>query len=430
MRAGTCILQWLEVPSKSGLGQVRAPGKKAEASARHPAACWSTTMFVLGVACLACRNPDREPHPVDPVIRPRLTKAIEGVSGPQAPVGTLANRPLPGPVNPAADGDPKAARVEQPPTAPMDKSQQDPSTLGPAEGGALTAIPSMRVAVGPQGAVAVGPTTGSPADPAASALVAKGGEDQNASVTTAGLAVVVPTTPTQAIQATEGHAVERAPSEPPMDPAPQVHAAKRARDWSGPVATDGKVVSQVPPVQGSQATRGPEGVSAISLNPADQAALAQVARTDKDWRVRLAAVGGLNLQSVLAEIALADEDVDVRKLAVNRLTIQAALARVATRDKDWGVRQTAVAMLTDQGVLANIALLDEDSDIRRLAVGRLTGQADLVRVARGDKDWSVRTSAVTKLTSRAVLAQIATRDPDRDVRQLAVGKLKYPAATP
>ena len=393
-------------------------------------ACWLATVFVLGFACLACRNPDQEsPKPAAPVIQPRIAMATKGIPTLQAPVGSLTGQSLPAPFTTAAAKNASAAAVKEP-TAPVDKSHKDPSAPATTEGKVLTGTPSKPVALGAHGAAAVPATTRSPSDLAASVLVAKGETDLKASGITSGRGVVAPTSPTQVAPATEGSGALRTPVELPMDSTALTQAAKSVGVWSGPVAMDGRVVVQARPTQGSEATKGPEGASTISSNPADQAALALVARTDKDWRVRMAAVGGLILQDVLAEIAMADDDVDVRKLAVSRLRDQAALARVATLDKDWSVRGTAVAMVTHQGVLASIALLDEDSDIRRLAVSRLTGQAALARVARGDKDWSVRNSAVNKLTNRAVLAQIATRDPDRDVRQLAVGKLKHTAATP
>lgn len=109
---------------------------------------------------------------------------------------------------------------------------------------------------------------------------------------------------------------------------------------------------------------------------------------------------------------------------------QATLARVAREDKDWRVRMAAVERLTNQDLLASIALRDADVDIRKMAVSLLTRQSDLARVATKDPDWSVRLAAVMRLTDRAALAQVALADKDVDLRLLAVARLADPAATP
>jgi len=57
---------------------------------------------------------------------------------------------------------------------------------------------------------------------------------------------------------------------------------------------------------------------------------------------------------------------------VSLLKDQSALARVARRDKDWTVRMAAVDKLADAGVLAQVALHDQDADIRKRALGRLS----------------------------------------------------------
>jgi len=137
------------------------------------------------------------------------------------------------------------------------------------------------------------------------------------------------------------------------------------------IAGGNRVLAPNPVTPSAVVPKAPEALRITSDDPKSQAALALVARTDKDWTVRLAAVEGLNNQAILALIATSDQDVDVRKLAVSRLKVQAALRKVATTDPDWSVRYAAVAMLTDQGALAEIAANDGDADIRKLAVSRL-----------------------------------------------------------
>jgi hypothetical protein len=202
------------------------------------------------------------------------------------------------------------------------------------------------------------------------------------------------------------------------------------KDQSAPAAAEEKDVALTPPTHAVNSVKDSEELPVTDEDPADQALFARVARNDKDWSVRQAAVGRLTSQAVLAQIATSDEDLDIRKLAVSRLTVQAALARVATSDEDWSLRKTATERLTNQVVLARIAMSDADSDIRKLAVGMLTDQSALAHVAKSDKDWSVRRSAVTKLTDKAVLAQIATSDQDPDLRKLAVSRLTDQATTP
>lgn len=262
--------------------------------------------------------------------------------------------------------------------------------------------------------------------------IARSDKGQRAPVT-AGEKVVATTPPGNAAK---GSKESQATTENPADQAtlPQVAVARPmdqvARNDKGqgaPVTAGEKVVALTPPANAAQ---GSEESRATAENPADQAALAQVARGDKDWSVRKAAVERLTSQAVLAQIATSDEDLDLRKLAVSRLTVQAVLAKVATSDNDWSVRKAAVERLTSQAILAQIAMSDEDLDIRKLAVSVLTDQTALARIARSDMDWSVRRSAVSKLMDKAVLAQIATSDQDPDIRKLAVSKLTDQAATP
>jgi len=47
---------------------------------------------------------------------------------------------------------------------------------------------------------------------------------------------------------------------------------------------------------------------------------------------------------------------------------------VARNDKDWSVRRAAVALLKDTAALRQVATRDPDADIRKLAVSRLMNQ--------------------------------------------------------
>jgi len=281
----------------------------------------------------------------------------------------------------------------------------------PADQPTLALTPSTQGVSAAQGPEASRATTGTPADQAAQALVltpaeveaskaavvsspdegTKGGKDQGETNAAEGK-MGAPMAPIQADDAAKDTEAGQTPVEVPADQAAQVPAAagvttgkaaaetpaeqtaRIVKGQSVPVtATGGEVVPLVqPPTQAANAARGP---ASRGTSPADQAALAQVATTDKDWSVRWAAVEGLTSQAVLARIATNDDDVDIRKLAVSMLTDQAALARIARRDQDWSVRWAAVNRLTVRAVLAQVAENDPDADIRKLAVSKLENRA-------------------------------------------------------
>jgi len=285
----------------------------------------------------------------------------------------------------------------------------------PTDQPALALTPSTQGVSAAQGPEAARATAGTTAGQAAPALVptpaevdaskaavvsspdegAKGGKDLGASAAAEGKVEAASPTPaadaakgTEAVQATAGTPAEQiTPAQVPTAEdvnagkvaveTPAEQAARLAKGQGVPVtAAGGKVVPLLPPpTQAANAANAARGPASRATSPADQAALALVATTDKDWSVRWAAVEGLTSQAVLARIATNDDDVDIRKLAVSMLTDQAALARIARRDKDWSVRWAAVNRLTARAVLAQIAENDPDADIRKLAVTKLENRA-------------------------------------------------------
>jgi len=112
--------------------------------------------------------------------------------------------------------------------------------------------------------------------------------------------------------------------------------------------------------------------------------------------------------------------------AAERLTDPAALAKLAKTDKDAEVRREAVAKLTDQALLAGIATSDKNPWVRREAVSRLDGkdQALLAKVAKDDSNPWVRRMAASKLTAQATLMELAEHDSDREVRRAAVLRIR------
>src|SRR5208282_443340 len=95
-----------------------------------------------------------------------------------------------------------------------------------------------------------------------------------------------------------------------------------------------------------------------------------------DWKVRKAAIERCVDQAALAEIAKTDSNADLRRAAIDRL--QAVLAEIAKNGSDWEVRMAAAAKLTDQvlaqAVYAAVAKNDRLKilDLRKEAVGQLT----------------------------------------------------------
>jgi len=88
------------------------------------------------------------------------------------------------------------------------------------------------------------------------------------------------------------------------------------------------------------------------------------------------------------------------------------LAKIAKNDKNWKVRMAAVEKLTDQAILADIAKNDKDDDVRMTAIGKLTNQAIIADIAKNDEDDDIRIAAVEKLTDQAIIADIAKTEVD------------------
>lgn len=143
----------------------------------------------------------------------------------------------------------------------------------------------------------------------------------------------------------------------------------------------------------------------LSLNKVDEHArrsesnswnrsmLANLVRSDRDWRMRAVAVGSMRDPDVLAE--------------------------VVTGDRDWRVRSAAVERLTDQRLIVNVALGDANHLVRAMAVKRVADESVLTKVALNDTDEDVRRAAVERVRDQKLLRQIARRAPGRSTRQAA-----------
>jgi len=142
-----------------------------------------------------------------------------------------------------------------------------------------------------------------------------------------------------------------------------------------------------------------------------QAQLARVVRetyVTKEWRsVKLAAVSRLTDQAALADIAKTDIDRDVRAAALVKLSDQRILADLA---KDTGFSDNAYSLLvgnlTDQALLAEVVRSATNFTARQQAIGKLTDQRLLAEYASSDKDVFVRLAAAKRLTDHALAQRI------------------------
>jgi hypothetical protein len=87
----------------------------------------------------------------------------------------------------------------------------------------------------------------------------------------------------------------------------------------------------------------------------------------------------------------------MRHAAVGKLTNQAALANVALSDRSIAIRQIAASKLTDPAVLAKVATKDGDATVRLAAVWRLNSRPTLRDIIKSDVSQVVRQAAADKL---------------------------------
>jgi hypothetical protein len=157
---------------------------------------------------------------------------------------------------------------------------------------------------------------------------------------------------------------------------------------------------------------------------ADQSAckkLADIAKNDKKWKVREAAVKMIDDQAVLADIARTDSDQDVRKAAMEKITEQAVLAEIAKSDSQMS--ETALGKLTDPLYLLDVAKNAADVEIRENAIDELKDQTAIAAVVKSEPDWHAQIGALLKLEDSALLAEIA-KDRLPTARDIESGKLE------
>jgi hypothetical protein len=85
------------------------------------------------------------------------------------------------------------------------------------------------------------------------------------------------------------------------------------------------------------------GKTVYVITTDDPKALAEIARSHPDPKIRAEALGKVSDPSVLAEVARSDQDTQVRRTAVGRLNDEAVLKEIAQSDKDSSVKEAAAA---------------------------------------------------------------------------------------
>jgi hypothetical protein len=132
-------------------------------------------------------------------------------------------------------------------------------------------------------------------------------------------------------------------------------------------------------------------------------------------------------QDVLYEVATKDENVYVRRAAVQKLEDPIQLAKIARKDKQWLVRDAAVnnTNLTDQTLLEKLATKDESDGVRITAIKKLTDQSVIIGIVKNKEEfWWVRVAAVWMLTDQDLLVKIAEENEIVEMRDAAKNRLK------
>jgi hypothetical protein len=158
-------------------------------------------------------------------------------------------------------------------------------------------------------------------------------------------------------------------------------------------------------------------------DPADQTALAAIAKDDGDTRVRRAAVARLTDMAALADIARNESDEGVREYAVVQIA-----ERASKHDPDQaGPAVEGLIALGRERELASLARTPGPEALRRRAVEALRDQRLLGSVARHAADAGARMLAVGRLMEPAELEGVATRGEHADAAVAAVDALPSPA---
>ena len=166
--------------------------------------------------------------------------------------------------------------------------------------------------------------------------------------------------------------------------------------------------------------------------PEDTAALAELARSDPDARVRKEAVRRIEAPRVLLELTDSAGDDATRRLARSRA--ESLLVKIAADDRDLEESQRALGLLAPPRAVAEVACRARFEAVRSEALARLTtgpaagAERDgaLATVAGKAADPALRSQALEAIGSPAGLLQVAISAEDRESAQAAVRRLEDP----
>jgi HEAT repeat protein len=148
-------------------------------------------------------------------------------------------------------------------------------------------------------------------------------------------------------------------------------------------------------------------------------------------RILAITTGKVRSNDAMIQIAKSDKDPDVRIAAIREIrdlnsaaTAAADLCDIAKTEKDEKVRLTAVNTvgmwirdLMDPNTYYDDYPLVTSRKIRELST-------TLIEIAKTDEAWSVRAAAVAKISDKVILNDIAEMDVNEFVREVTVERLR------
>jgi hypothetical protein len=155
----------------------------------------------------------------------------------------------------------------------------------------------------------------------------------------------------------------------------------------------------------------------------------RMARTDRDWQVRMAALDFIHDADALDQVAASDPSLAVRQRAAELcvdLVEQWGELDVLELTREASATLTRVAAtrrVRNPAALAQLASSQFDEQVRATAVDGIAEQQVLCHIAANDAHWSVRLAAIERVEATNVLAIVAARDRNDAVRLAARARL-------
>jgi len=161
------------------------------------------------------------------------------------------------------------------------------------------------------------------------------------------------------------------------------------------------------------------------LTPDDIVELGQVAKRDKDVRVRRLALKKISDLSLLSEMAENDGDESLRKEAAEKRG--ALLLSSAVSDEDESTSLDAVAQLSPRRLLVEAVCRATFPSVRQAGLERLTDGPSLVEVIKKSKDAQIRKQALEAIADNdEALLDLACSDGNKDLLLQSLEKITDP----